>query len=55
VRFDARFITFTRDRTGAVIEGDPDTPSNIVDIWTFARRNDSAVPNWTLVATSPAQ
>jgi predicted lipid-binding transport protein (Tim44 family) len=55
VRFDAQFITFTRDRNGAVIEGDPNTPSNIVDIWTFARRNDASSPNWTLVATSPAQ
>jgi predicted lipid-binding transport protein (Tim44 family) len=55
VRFDAQFITATRDRNGIVIEGDPNTPSNIVDIWTFARRNDASGPNWTLVATSPAQ
>jgi predicted lipid-binding transport protein (Tim44 family) len=55
VRFDSQFITATRDRNGVVIEGDPSKPSSIVDIWTFARGNDSSGPNWTLVATSPAQ
>ncbi len=55
VRFDSQFITATRDKNGAVIEGDPGKPSAIVDIWSFARRNSSSEPNWTLVATSPAQ
>ncbi len=55
VRFDSQFITATHDKTGAVIEGDPNKPSSIVDVWTFARRNDASGPNWTLVATSPAQ
>ncbi|MGO9392642.1 Tim44/TimA family putative adaptor protein [Rhodoblastus sp.] len=55
VRFDSQFITVTHDKNGAVIEGDPTRPSNIVDVWTFARRNDASGPNWTLVATSPAQ
>jgi predicted lipid-binding transport protein (Tim44 family) len=55
VRFDSQFVTVTRDGTGAVIEGDPTQPSSIVDIWTFARRNDATGPNWTLVATTPAQ
>ena len=52
VRFDAQFITATHDRNGAVIEGDPNKPSNIVDVWTFSRRDDAAGPNWTLEATS---
>lgn len=55
VRFDAQFITATHDKDGALIEGDPNRPSNIVDIWTFGRRNDSDGPNWTLEATSPVQ
>lgn len=55
VRFDSQFITATHDKTGAVIEGDPSKPSTIVDVWTFARRNDANGPNWTLVSTSPAQ
>jgi predicted lipid-binding transport protein (Tim44 family) len=53
VSFDAQFLTVTRDRKGEIIEGDPDKPSNITDIWTFARRHDAGGPNWTLVATSP--
>jgi predicted lipid-binding transport protein (Tim44 family) len=55
VRFDAQFITATYDQKGAVIEGDPNKPSTITDIWTFARRNDAGGPNWTLVATTPGQ
>ena len=42
IRFDAQFITATRDRSGAVVEGDPAKPSTIIDVWTFARRNDSS-------------
>jgi predicted lipid-binding transport protein (Tim44 family) len=55
VRFDSQFITATRDKTGQIVEGDPNKPSNIIDVWTFARRNDASGPNWTLVATTPAQ
>jgi predicted lipid-binding transport protein (Tim44 family) len=55
VRFDSQFITATHDAAGNIVEGDPSKPSNIVDVWTFARRNDASSPNWTLVATTPAQ
>jgi predicted lipid-binding transport protein (Tim44 family) len=55
LRFDSQFITVTRNKEGAVVEGDPGRPANIVDVWTFARRNDATEPNWTLVATSPGQ
>lgn len=55
VRFDSQFITATHDREGAIIEGDPNKASNVIDIWTFARQGDAKGPNWTLVATSPAQ
>jgi predicted lipid-binding transport protein (Tim44 family) len=55
VRFDSQFITATHDANGNLVEGDPTKPSNIVDVWTFARRNDARTPNWSLVATSPAQ
>ncbi len=55
VQFDTQFITATRDKDGAVVEGDPNKTSTIVDTWTFARRNDAKSPNWTLVATSPGQ
>jgi predicted lipid-binding transport protein (Tim44 family) len=55
VRFDSQFINATLDKNGVVIEGDPNKPSDIIDVWTFGRRNDASGPNWTLVATSPAQ
>lgn len=55
VRFDGQFITATHGPDGALVEGDPNTASNVVDIWTFARPHDATTPNWTLVATSPGQ
>ncbi len=55
VRFDGQFITATHGPDGALIEGDPSTPTNVVDVWTFARPHDATTPNWTLVATSPGQ
>jgi predicted lipid-binding transport protein (Tim44 family) len=55
VRFDSQFVTATRDKAGDVVEGDPNKPSNIIDVWTFARRSDASGPNWILVATTPAQ
>jgi predicted lipid-binding transport protein (Tim44 family) len=53
VRFDGQFITATHGPDGALIEGDPNRPTNVVDVWTFARPHDAETPNWTLVATSP--
>lgn len=55
VRFDGEFITSTRDGNGALVEGDPAKPSDVIDVWTFGRRHDSTGPNWTLLATSPNQ
>ncbi|MBB4199975.1 putative lipid-binding transport protein (Tim44 family) [Rhodoblastus sphagnicola] len=55
VRFDGQFITATHGPDGALVEGDPTAPANVIDIWTFARPHDSGAPNWTLVATSPGQ
>jgi len=54
VQFDTQFVTATRDKAGAVIEGDPTQPSNIVDVWSFARRNNASGPNWIIVSTAPA-
>ncbi len=51
IRFEAKLITVTRDRGGAVIDGSPDRVSTVVDIWTFARDVGARDPNWTLVAT----
>lgn len=52
VRFESRQINVTRNRAGEVTEGDPTTPAEVVDLWTFARDTRSNDPNWTLVATS---
>jgi predicted lipid-binding transport protein (Tim44 family) len=51
VRFIAKLITVTRDKTDAVIEGDPEKVVDMVDVWTFARNVQSRDPNWKLVAT----
>ncbi|MGO8737918.1 Tim44/TimA family putative adaptor protein [Rhodoblastus sp.] len=55
VRFDTEFVTVTRDKAGQVVEGDPEKPQEIIDVWTFARRHDVSGPNWLLVATAPVQ
>jgi len=55
VRFEGQFITAIHGPDGALVEGDPQAPANVIDVWTFARPHDSGTPNWTLVATSPGQ
>jgi predicted lipid-binding transport protein (Tim44 family) len=40
-----------RDRSGAVIDGDPAKPVEVVDLWTFSRPTRARDPNWTLIAT----
>jgi predicted lipid-binding transport protein (Tim44 family) len=44
-------INLLRDRAGAVIDGDPAKPVEVVDLWTFSRHTRSRDPNWTLIAT----
>ena len=52
VKFVSDLITATRNREGAVIDGDATMIRDITDIWTFARDLNSRDPNWRLVATS---
>ncbi|HUT49338.1 MAG TPA: Tim44/TimA family putative adaptor protein [Alphaproteobacteria bacterium] len=52
VKFVSEQINATRDRDGAVIDGDPEKPVDVTDIWTFARDTKSRDPNWALVETS---
>ena len=51
----AKFVTeqvnLTRDRTGEVVDGDPNRVTDVTDIWTFARNTRARDPNWTLVET----
>ena len=44
-------INLVRDAEGKPVEGDPDSPVEIVDIWTFARDTRASDPNWALVGT----
>ncbi|MBO6758040.1 MAG: Tim44 domain-containing protein [Roseibium sp.] len=55
VKVQSQLISATRDKDGAVVEGDPNKVSEVVDIWTFARDTSSRDPNWRLVATESAE
>ena len=50
-RFLSKLVSATRDKTGAVIDGDPTQVSDVTDIWTFEREANARDPNWKLVAT----
>ncbi|MPZ58854.1 MAG: Tim44/TimA family putative adaptor protein [Rhizobiales bacterium] len=54
-RFVSKLVSVTRDRNGAVIEGNPDGVTDVTDVWTFARDTSSRDPNWKLVATEAGQ
>ncbi len=51
LRFSAELVSATRDKSGAVISGDPEHSADTADIWTFARDVSSRDPNWKLAAT----
>jgi predicted lipid-binding transport protein (Tim44 family) len=51
VRFKSEQINLLRDAERKVLEGDPRTAEEVIDIWTFERDTTSDDPNWTLVET----
>ena len=51
IRFLSKLISATRDKSGAVIDGDPVHVGDVTDVWTFARETNSRDPNWKLIAT----
>lgn len=51
LRIVSELISATRDKAGAVIDGDPETVAEVKDVWTFSRDTRSRDPNWKLVAT----
>jgi predicted lipid-binding transport protein (Tim44 family) len=51
VRFVSQMISVTRDKTGTIVDGNPDRVADITDVWTFARDITSRDPNWKLVGT----
>lgn len=55
VRFVSKLISVTRDRAGAVIDGNPEKVIEVTDVWTFARDISSRDPNWKLIATEAGQ
>jgi predicted lipid-binding transport protein (Tim44 family) len=54
VRFVSEMISVTRDKAGAIVDGNPDKVADITDVWTFARDVGSRDPNWKLVGTGSA-
>ena len=55
VRFVSQLVSVTRDKSGTVIEGNPDKVTVVTDVWTFDRDLSSRDPNWKLVATEAGQ
>jgi predicted lipid-binding transport protein (Tim44 family) len=55
VRFVSQLVSVTRDKSGNVVDGNPDKVTDVTDAWTFARDVTSRDPNWKLVATEAGQ
>ncbi len=51
LRIASEIITATIGKDGSIIEGDPETVTEVTDVWTFARDLKSRDPNWRLAAT----
>lgn len=51
LRIVSQLISATLDKAGKVIEGDPETVTEVKDVWTFSRDTKSKDPNWKLAAT----
>ena len=51
VRFKSEHINLLKDAEGKIVEGDPQTAEEVIDLWTFERDTTSPDPNWTLVET----
>jgi predicted lipid-binding transport protein (Tim44 family) len=51
VRFTSEQVNVLHDAGGKIIEGDPSTAEEVVDLWTFERDTRSDDPNWILVET----
>jgi len=51
LRIVSELISATRNSSGEVVDGDPETVAEVKDVWTFARDTRTSDPNWKLVAT----
>jgi predicted lipid-binding transport protein (Tim44 family) len=54
VRYVSHQSRVTRDKAGAIVDGDPNESVESIDLWSFARDTKSSDPNWQLVATRTA-
>ncbi|MCB1885740.1 MAG: Tim44 domain-containing protein [Geminicoccaceae bacterium] len=55
VRFRSEQIGVVKNAAGEIVEGDPSSVEEVLDVWTFERDTRSPDPNWELVETrSPA-
>jgi len=52
IRFQTRQTSVVKNADGAILDGDPNEPLEVVDLWTFARDTRSRDPNWLLVETA---
>jgi predicted lipid-binding transport protein (Tim44 family) len=52
VAFTAEVVQATKDKDGAIVDGNATDVQTIADEWTFARNPKSRDPNWRLVATN---
>jgi len=55
VRFVSKLVSVTRNKSGAVVDGNAEKVTDVTDVWTFARDVSSRDPNWKLVATETGQ
>ncbi len=55
LRFVSKLVSVTRDRSGAVIDGNAEKVTDVTDVWTFARDISSQDPNWKVVGTEAGQ
>lgn len=54
VDFQVEESTATRDKSGQIVDGNPDEVFTIRDIWTFTRDTRMTDPNWILIETRSA-
>ncbi len=54
VDFQVEESTVTRDKSGQIVDGNPDSVFTIRDIWTFTRDTRTSDPNWILIETRSA-
>jgi predicted lipid-binding transport protein (Tim44 family) len=51
VKYVSEQVPVLKDKTGNIIEGNPQQIDQIVDYWTFERNLKSSDPNWILIET----